>query len=93
MTVIDLVLYEDNAPVANSKPATFRALEAPYISRSVGCIDRQFGIYALPDIHREFKPHCKTIWASAVKAVPNEDTTYVSSPKLLLRIILGLIYP
>lgn len=50
------VLDEDNAPIANSKPATVAALEPPYITRAVCGIDRQFGIDALANIGRKLAP-------------------------------------
>ena len=42
------VLDEDNAPIANSKPALGGALQPLYID--VGRIDRQFGVDALADV-------------------------------------------
>ena len=50
------VLGEDNAPIADSKPASICALEPLYVARPVGGIDRQFGVDALADIGRKLEP-------------------------------------
>jgi len=44
------IFDEDNAPIANSKPATVGTLEPFYVTGSVGRIDRQFAVDALADI-------------------------------------------
>ena len=57
MTVIDLASsMKITPPIANSKPASVDALEPLHIARSVGRIDRQFGVDALADIGRKLEP-------------------------------------